>query len=52
MLGFALQKVYVQEGPLAERKNIARSAIVDVGSKDTPMLTVLAQAEAANIEEN
>jgi sporulation protein YlmC with PRC-barrel domain len=52
VLGFTLQKVYVQQGPLAERKNIARSAIVDVGSKDTPMLTVLAQAEAATIEEN
>ena len=52
VLGFALQNVYVQEGPLAERKNIARSAILDIGSKDTPMLTVLAQAEAANIEEN
>lgn len=52
VLGFALQNVYVQEGPLAEQKTIARSAIVDVGSKDTPMLTVLAQAEAANIEES
>ena len=52
VLGFALQKVYVQEGPLAEQKTIARSAIVDVGSKDTPMLTVLAQAETANIEES
>ena len=52
VLGFTLQKVYVLEGPLAERKDIARSAIVDVGSEDTPMLTVLAQAEAANIEEN
>ncbi len=50
--GFTLQKVYVQEGPLAEQKNIARSAIVEVGSKDTPMLTVLAQAEAVHIEEN
>lgn len=52
VLGFALHNVYVQKGPLAERKNIARSAIVDVGSKDTPMLTVLAQAEATSIEEN
>jgi len=49
VLGFALQKVHVP-GPLAERKAIARSAIVKVGSKDTPMLTVLAQAEAAPIE--
>ncbi|MBN1922001.1 MAG: PRC-barrel domain-containing protein [Anaerolineae bacterium] len=51
VLGFALHQVYVQ-GPLAERKAIARSAILNVGSKDTPMLTVLAQAEAALIAEN
>ncbi len=51
VLGFALQKVYVQ-GPLAERKAIARSAILNVGKKDTPMLIVLAEAEAAPIEEN
>lgn len=51
VLGFTLQTVHVQ-GPLAERKAIARSAIADVGSKDTPMLTVLANAEAAIIEEN
>lgn len=49
VLGFALGRVYIQ-GPLAERKAIARSAITDVGSKDTPMLTVLEQAEATVIE--
>ena len=48
VLGFTLQTVHVQ-GPLAERKAIARSAIVNVGSKDTPMLTVLADAEAAPV---
>jgi uncharacterized protein YrrD len=52
VLGFTLQKVHVQQGPLAEHKYIARSAIVNIGSKDTPMLTVLAQAEVATIEEN
>lgn len=51
VLGFALQKVYVQ-GPLAERKAIARSAIVSVGSKEFPMLTILAKAEVAVIEGN
>lgn len=48
VLGFTLQTVHVQ-GPLAERKAIVRSAIVDVGSKDTPMLMVLADAEATPI---
>lgn len=48
VLGFTLQKVHIQ-GPLAERKAIVRNAIVDVGSKDTPMLTILADAEAAAI---
>jgi sporulation protein YlmC with PRC-barrel domain len=52
VLGFALQKIYVQEGPLAEQKTIARGAIVDVGSKDTPMLTVLEQAETMFLEQN
>ncbi len=46
VLGFALQKVHIQ-GPLAERRAIARSAITDTGSKGKPMLTVLEQAEAA-----
>ncbi len=51
VLGFALQRVYVQ-GPLGERKAIARSAIISVGSKDKPMLTELAQAEAIVIEQD
>ncbi len=45
VLGFALGKVYVQ-GPLAERKTIAREAVTHLGSKKEPMTIVLAQAEA------
>ncbi|HUF37443.1 MAG TPA: PRC-barrel domain-containing protein [Anaerolineales bacterium] len=48
VLGFTLQTVYVQ-GPLAERKAIALRAIAGVGSKDSPMLTDLADAEAAAV---
>ena len=50
VLGFALGKVHVQ-GPLAERKTIAREAITKLGSKDAPMQVVLAQAEALTIPE-
>jgi uncharacterized protein YrrD len=48
VLGFTLQRVHVQ-GPLEERKAIARSAIIDAGSKDRPMLATLAEAEATVI---
>lgn len=48
VLGFTLGKVYVQ-GPLAERKTIARSAIASVSGKDKPMPTTLAQAETAAV---
>ncbi|MDX9954154.1 MAG: PRC-barrel domain-containing protein [Anaerolineae bacterium] len=48
VLGFALGKVYAQ-GPLAEKKAIVREAITDFGSKDKPMIAVLAQAEALDI---
>jgi hypothetical protein len=34
------------QGPLAERKTIARAAISSFGSKDAPMITVLAKAES------
>lgn len=44
VLGFALGKVYAQ-GPLAEKKAIVREAITDFGSKDKPMIAILAQAE-------
>jgi uncharacterized protein YrrD len=45
VLGFTLGKVYAQ-GPLAERKTIAREAVTDLGGKKEPMTIVLAQAEA------
>ncbi len=50
VLGFTLDKVYVR-GPVAERKTIARSAISSFGSHDSPMLTTLAEAEAAGVAE-
>jgi uncharacterized protein YrrD len=43
--GFTLGKLFVQ-GPLAERKTIARAAISSFGSKDAPMITTMAKAEA------
>jgi sporulation protein YlmC with PRC-barrel domain len=45
VVGFALGKVYVQ-GPLAERKTIAREAVTDLGSKKEPMTILLAEAES------
>jgi uncharacterized protein YrrD len=44
VVGFTLGRLFVQ-GPLAERKTIARSAILNPGTKDTPMTTDLAKAE-------
>ena len=48
ILGFELGKVFVQ-GPIAERKAIARKAISDMGSKDSPMIAVFKQAEALEV---
>jgi uncharacterized protein YrrD len=45
VLGFGLSKVYAQ-GPLAERKTIARDAIVNLGTTKEPMTINLAQAES------
>jgi uncharacterized protein YrrD len=45
VIGFTLGRLFVQ-GPLAERKTIARAAISSFGSKDAPMITVLAKAES------
>jgi sporulation protein YlmC with PRC-barrel domain len=50
VLGFVLGKVHVQ-GPLAERKTIAREAVTKLGSKDASMQVVLAQAEALIVPE-
>ena len=45
VLGFGLGKVYAQ-GPLAERKMIARDAILSLGNMKEPMTINLAQAES------
>ena len=45
VLGFGLGKVYSQ-GPLAERKMIARDAILTLGNTKEPMTINLAQAES------
>ena len=45
VLGFGLGKVYAQ-GPLAERKAIARDAIINLGTTKEPMTINLAQAES------
>jgi sporulation protein YlmC with PRC-barrel domain len=50
VVGFTLGKVHVQ-GPLAERKTIAREAVTKLGSKDAPMQVLLAQAEALTVPE-
>jgi sporulation protein YlmC with PRC-barrel domain len=48
VIGFTLGRLFVQ-GPLAERKSIARAAITRLGSKETPMLTTLARAETQDV---
>lgn len=45
VLGFGLGKVYAQ-GPLAERKSIARDAVISLGTAKEPMTINLAQAES------
>jgi uncharacterized protein YrrD len=45
VLGFGLGRVYSQ-GPLAERKAIARDAIISLGTAKEPMTINLAQAES------
>jgi len=48
VLGFGLGKVYAQ-GPLAERKAIAREAITNLGNKKEPMTINLAQGESLSL---
>lgn len=48
VLGFTLGKVYVQ-GPLAERRTIAREAVTHLGGKKEPMTIELAQAEVMGV---
>ena len=45
VLGFGLGKVYSQ-GPLAQRKAIARDAVIHLGAAREPMTINLAQAES------
>ncbi|MBN2100225.1 MAG: PRC-barrel domain-containing protein [Dehalococcoidia bacterium] len=46
--GFTLGKIPAS-GPLAERKAIALEALTSLGSKTSPMVTTLAQAESTEI---
>lgn len=46
VIGFTLGRVIVQ-GPLAERKSIARAAITHLGDKSGPMIADLSHAEGA-----
>lgn len=48
IVGFTLSKVQVQ-GPLAEAKAIARAAIANFGSDNSPMIVVLEQAERLKV---
>jgi len=48
VLGFGLGKVY-SEGPLAQRKVIARDAILNLGSSKEPMTINLEQAESLSL---
>jgi sporulation protein YlmC with PRC-barrel domain len=48
VIGFTFDQVFVQ-GPLAERRRIARSAVTHLGDKDNPMTTVLEQAESLDV---
>ena len=48
VLGFGLGKVYSQ-GPLSERKTIARDAILNLGTTKEPMTINLAQAESLTL---
>jgi len=46
--GFSLAKMPAS-GPLAQRKAIALGAFTSLGSKTSPMITTLAQAESTEI---
>lgn len=48
VLGFGLGKVYSQ-GPLAQRKAIARDAVINLGAAKEPMTINLAQAESLTL---
>jgi uncharacterized protein YrrD len=48
VIGFSLDQVFVQ-GPLAERRWIARPAITSLGDSSSPMTTVMEQAETLEL---
>ena len=48
VIGFALGKIQVQ-GPIAEAKAIARAAVTNLGSGDSPMIVALEQAEKLKV---
>ena len=48
VIGFTLDKM-PESGPLASRKAIAREAISSIGSKDSPMVTTLTDAESMEL---
>ncbi len=50
VVGFSLGRVHVH-GPLADRRQIARAAITNVGSEDRPMIAQLETAESIEIPE-
>jgi sporulation protein YlmC with PRC-barrel domain len=50
VIGFTLGRVHVH-GPLAERRQIARAAISNVGSQGQPMIAQLETAESVDVPE-
>ncbi len=50
VVGFTLSRVYVQ-GPLQNKKSLARSAVVSLGDKKLPVGASLARAEALSLPE-
>ena len=48
VIGFNFDQVFVQ-GPLAERRRIARAAITSMGGNTSPMTTVMEQAETLDV---
>ena len=48
VIGFSLGKIQVQ-GTIAEAKAIARAAVTDLGSENSPMIVVLEQAEKLKV---
>jgi hypothetical protein len=48
VLGFGLGKVYA-EGPLAERRVLAREAVLALGDHNKPMTVNLSQAESLTL---